>query len=197
MYDFTAGGHPELAPPGNNVNMAMRIDTLLTDPLKNLPPSTFAGPAGMPFDDVRRNLAFRNLTRAKMVTLATGPQLAQKLAAKGVAVTPLTRNQILNGDGGAVLGDLDAAQKNALVDKTPLWFYVLREAEINAGRLHGVGARLVAETFHRAMEGSKFSLVRTPSFVPDLGRGTTFEMTDLLLFAFANKVSGLNPLAGA
>ena len=197
MYDFTAGGHPELAPPGNNVNRAKRIDTLLTDPLKNLPPSTFAGPPGLPFDDVRRNLAFRNLTRAKMVKLATGPQMVQKLAAKGVAVAALTRNQVLQGDGGAVLGGLDAGQRDALVEKTPLWFYVLREAELNGGRLGGVGARLVAETFHRAMEGSKFSLVRTPGFVPDLGRGPVFEMTDLLLVAFDNQASGLNPLGGA
>ncbi|MEO5852993.1 MAG: heme peroxidase family protein [Nocardioides sp.] len=197
MYDFTAGGHPELAPPGNNVNLAKRIDTLLVDPLKNLPPSTFGGGAGIPFDDVRRNLAFRNLTRAKMVKLATGQQLAQKLTNLGVAVTPLTRNEILAGNDGAVLVGLDAGQKDAVVDRTPLWFYVLREAELNGGRLAGVGARLVAETIHRAMEGSRFSIVRSPGFVPDLGRGPTFEMTDLLLFAFGNQQSGLNPLGGA
>ena len=33
MYDFAAAGRPELAPPGDNVNLAKRIDTLLTDPL--------------------------------------------------------------------------------------------------------------------------------------------------------------------
>ena len=61
----------------------------------------------------------------------------------------------------------------------------------------GVGARLVAETFHRAIEGSKFSIVRSPGFTPTLGRpGGVFEMTDLLLVAFDNQVSGLNPLGG-
>ena len=36
MFDFTAGGHAELAPPGGvgNVNQAKRIDSLLTDPLR-------------------------------------------------------------------------------------------------------------------------------------------------------------------
>jgi hypothetical protein len=85
-----------------------------------------------------------------------------------------------------------------VVARTPLWFYVLREAELNDGRLAGVGARIVAETFHRAMEGSRFSIVRNPAVRPALGRDdTTFEMTDLLFFAFAGKKSELNPLGGA
>ena len=62
MYDFAAGGHPRLK-PASNVNQARRIDTRLTDPLANLPPSVFGGPNSIPFDDLRRNLAFRNLTR--------------------------------------------------------------------------------------------------------------------------------------
>jgi hypothetical protein len=198
MFDFTAGGHPELAPPGGvgNVNLAKRIDTLLTDPLRNLPPGTFNGPANIPFNDPRANLAFRNLTRAKMVKLATGPQMAQKLDNVGVPVTALTKQQLLDGIGGAVVTGLTASQKDALVAKTPLWFYILREAELNNGVLTGVGGRLVAETFHRAMQGSTFSIVRSKNFVPDLGRGTTFEMTDLLLHAFGD-VKGLNPLGGA
>ena len=85
-----------------------------------------------------------------------------------------------------------------MVAQTPLWFYILREAELNNGRLKGVGARLVAETFHRAMEGSRFSIVRDPDFRPSLGRNdTTFEMTDLLFFAFGGKKSEINPLGGA
>ena len=198
MFDFAAGGHAELAPPGGvgNVNLAKRIDTLLTDPLRNLPPGTFDGPANIPFDDLRANLAFRNLVRAKMVKLATGPQMAQKLLNRGVPVTPLTRQQLLNGNGGAVVPGLTATQKDALADKAPLWFYVLREAELNDGVLTGVGARIVAETFHRAMQGSQFSIVRSKGFAPELGRGSTFEMTDLLLHAFGD-VKGLNPLGGA
>ena len=50
--------------------------------------------------------------------------------------------------------------------QTPLWFYILREAETGNGRLRGVGARIVAETFHRAIEGSRFSILRSPAFRP-------------------------------
>jgi len=197
MYDFAAAGHPELA-PASNVNFAKRIDTLIVDPLKHLPPSTFGGKDSMGFDNPERNLAFRNLTRAGMVNLASGPQMAQKLANVGAAVTPLTRNQLLDGNGGAVVTGLTAAQKDSLVAKVPLWFYLLREAELNGGKLTGVGGRIVAETMHRAMQGSTFSIVRSKDFHPDLGaRGDTFEMTDLLLAAFGGQASGINPLGGA
>ena len=113
-------------------------------------------------------------------------------------VTKLTKAQILEGSGGAVLTGLTADQKNAVNTKTPLWFYLLREAELNGGRLTGVGGRIVAETMHRAMQGSTFSIVRSKNFHPDLGeRGNTFEMTDLLLAAFKGQASGINPLGGA
>jgi hypothetical protein len=196
MFDFPAGGRPSLAAPNGNVNRAMRLDTRLTNPLRNLPPRSFGGDPAIPEDDLRRNLAFRNLSRANMVKLASGQQMAAKLKDVGVTVKPLTRTQILQGNGGAVLDQLTAAERDAVVARTPLWFYVLREAEVNQGRLMGVGARIVAETFHRAMEGSRFSIVREPTWTPTLGRGTEFDMTDLLFFAFAGKKTELNPLGG-
>jgi hypothetical protein len=82
-----------------------------------------------------------------------------------------------------------------VLKNTPLWFYVLREAELNGGVLNGVGARIVAETFHRAIEGSATSIVRDPAWRPSLGPDNkTFRMTDLLLFAFEGKKSLLAPL---
>ncbi len=186
MYDFPAGGKPEFVAPDSGVNMAMRIDTRLTDPLSFLPPSTFGGDDNTP--ELPRNLAFRNLTRGNMVKLASGQQMVTRMKSLGIPVNALTRAQILNGKGGAKLDHLTAAEQNAVATRTPLWFYILREAELNNGRLKGVGARIVAETFHRAMEGSKFSIVRTPGFKPDLGpRPGTFEMTDLLFFTFGSK----------
>ena len=90
MYDFGAGGHPALT-PASNVNHARRIDTRITDPLGHLPPHVFGGENSIPFDDLRRNLAFRNLTRGAMVKLASGQQMATKLKNLGVNVTPLTK----------------------------------------------------------------------------------------------------------
>ncbi len=196
MYDFPAGGRPALASP-NDVNLALRIDSTLTDPLKNLPPGTFGGGPRIPFDDPRRSLAFRNLTRGGMLKLASGQQMVERLNELGVRVEPLTRSEILNGRGGARLDSLTSAEKDTIATRTPLWFYILREAETGDGRLRRVGARIVAETIHRAMQGSRFSIVRDPDFRPRHGRDdTTFEMTDLLFFAFAGRASGINPLGG-
>ena len=75
-------------------------------------------------------------------------------------------------------------EKEIVATRTPLWFYILREAETGNGKMRGVGARIVAETFHRAMEGSRFSILRSPTSSRGMAAGTTFEMTDLLFFAF-------------
>jgi hypothetical protein len=147
------------------------------------------------FDDPRADLAFRNLTRAKMVKLATGQKLAAFLRSKGVDVKTLTAAQIREGKDGASLDSLTTAQRKSVVQATPLWFYVLREAELGGGKLRGVGARIVAETFHRAMEGSEHSIVRDKTWRPTLGPDSnTFRMADLLLFAYEGKKSLLAPL---
>jgi hypothetical protein len=185
LYDFTEAGRPDLAVPASKFNRAMRIDTRLSTPLKTLP--------GFPADE--NNLAFRNLTRATMVKLATGQQMARFLGNKGVTVNKLTHAQIRDGNNGAKLDGLTEQQRLAFLKDTPLWFYVLRESELQRGKLRGVGARIVTETLHRAMEGSHFSIVRDQSWRPTLGPdNSTFRMVDLLLFAFEGKKKLLAPL---
>jgi hypothetical protein len=191
LFNFGQAGRTDLTVPASRFNRAMRIDTKLALPLRSLPPSNPA--TATPTD----NLAFRNLARANMVTLATGQQMVTFLKSKGLTPTKLTNAQIRDGNNGVVLGTLTAAQRNALVANTPLWFYILREAEFNQGKLKSVGSRIVAETFHRAMQGSTFSIVRDPAFRPSLGpNNTTFRMVDLLLFAFEGQAALLNPLGG-
>jgi hypothetical protein len=194
LYDFGEIPKPALVVPASKFNRAMRIDTTLVNPLKNLPAGSFGGPA-VPFNDPRANLAFRNLTRAKMVKLATGQQMVTFLKGRGVNVTKLTKTQLRDGNNGADLDSLTQTQRQATLTNTPLWFYILREAELNGGKLKGVGARIVAETFHRAMEGSTHSIVRDPTFKPSLGpNNTTFRMVDLLFFAFQGQKNLLAPL---
>jgi Animal haem peroxidase len=184
LYDFNEAGRADLAVPTAKFNRARRIDTMLVPPLAGLP--------GLPATEA--SLAFRNLTRARMLRLATGQQMATFLKNKGVSLTPLTRVQIRDGANGARLNNLTASQRAAVLQHTPLWFYILREAELNGGRLNGVGARIVAETFHRAMEGSQSSIVRTPTWRPTLGpTSQRFRMVDLLLFAFRGRRTLLNP----
>jgi len=185
LYDFSEADRADLTVPEAKFNRARRIDTSLVNALARLP--------GLPAGE--DNLALRNLTRATMVRLASGQQMAKFLRNRGVTVSNLTSAQIRDGRNGADLNALTQPQRTALVKNTPLWFYVLREAEFNAGRLKGVGARIVAETFHRAIEGSRVSIVRDPTWRPSLGPNKeTFRMVDLLLFAFNGKKALLNPL---
>jgi heme peroxidase len=185
LYDFSEAGRADLTVPAEKSNRAMRIDTRLVTALQFIP--------GFPPNEA--NLAFRNLTRARMVRLATGQQMATFMKNRGVNLTKLTNAQIRDGRNGIELDGLTQLQREALLKHTPLWFYILREAEFNGGKLKGVGARIVAETFHRAMEGSEASIVRDPTWRPSLGpNNTTFRMVDLLLFAFRGQKALLNPL---
>lgn len=193
LFDFRAGGREDLGVTDAQFNLAKRIDTLLVNPLANLPLGSFGGRGQPPVNPAELNLAFRNLTRANMLSLATGQQMAKQLGAE-----PLLPTDFDNRPGGVQISD---ALKEKLVNNCPLWFYILREAEVNGGgRLTGVGGRIVAEVFHRAIEGSRYSIVRDPFWrpflTPDPARKTQglFEMTDLLLYAFEGRATLLNPL---
>jgi hypothetical protein len=187
LFDFSENSKLALVVPAEKFNRAMRLDTRLVDPLDLLP--------GFPPPD-EGNLASRNLRRGRMVKLATGQQMFTFLKNKGVTLDKLTNTEIRDGNNNGIgFGSFTPAQRTALIQRTPLWFYILREAEFNNGRLKGVGARIVAETFQRAMEGSTHSIVRDAGFKPSLGpNNQTFRMVDLLWFAFEGKKALLNPL---
>lgn len=61
------------------------------------------------------------------------------LRSRGVSVTMLTKPQIRTGNNGAELDGLTQQKRTAVLNKTPLWFYILREAELNNDKLKGVG----------------------------------------------------------
>ena len=179
-----------LAAPEGAPNPTKAIDTRLVDVLGALPLGSFGARGTNPPPD-ERNLAFRNLVRGNMVELATGQQLAQQFG-----VTPLTADEILDGNGGVPLRGEAGIDEAVLTTASPLWFYVLREAEFHGGKLGPVGGRIVAEVFHRAMEGSAHSIVRDPAWQPTLGgRGAgVFEMVDLLWFAAKENPAVIAPL---
>ena len=98
-----------------------RIDTTLSTPLFDL----LGQPAGEPV-----SLATRNLLRNLTMQVPSGQRIAAAMR-----LPPLARED---------LGDLTEL---GLAHRTPLWFYVLREAHVaSAGeRLGPVGGRIVAE----------------------------------------------------
>ena len=172
MYDFSESGgaaHPQL-------NVTRQVDTRLADQLQNLPEFATAEQEHLKF------LAARNLLRGRLVGLPTGQAVAGKLG-----VTPLTPAEVASGPHSAII----TAQ--GFDTNTPLWFYILKEAEVKHGGLHlgDVGSRIVAETFHGLVEGSEYSILKSTGWKPSLPshEADRFTMNDLLTF-----VDDVNPI---
>jgi Animal haem peroxidase len=141
-------------------NMSRLIDTQLSLPLYKLPPTVVA-----PTKDAIIALAERNLLRGKRLGLPAGQDVA---AAMGVP--PLTNAQ---------LGLTEPGWNG----KAPLWFYVLKEAELLGGRKLGpVGGRIVGEVILNILAMDKSSYFNAnPSFSP----GANYKVGDMILAADA------------
>ncbi|MEM8804803.1 MAG: heme peroxidase family protein [Cyanobacteria bacterium P01_G01_bin.38] len=144
-----------------------KLDQKLANILKDLP-APIVGP-----DDQRRSLALRNLLRGKSFGLPSGQSVA---CAMGISPLP---NEKLGLAGIEVSGEAPV--------EAPLWYYILKEAELYSGgeTLGPVGGRLVAEVLVGLLVGDfKSYLTLDPCWKPFLGsREGEFTMADLLQVA--------------
>lgn len=155
-----------------------RIDTRISSPLFRLPSGVIDLPSGG--DVGPTSLATRNLLRHVTWGMPSGQAVAQRIGAPVLAAADLA-------DFGSFGHDLDRS--------TPLWLYVLREADVieDGLRLGPVGARIVAEVIHVLLKSDRGSYLRAnPRWTPDLpsahGPGD-FRMADLLTVAGVDPVS--------
>jgi hypothetical protein len=123
-------------------HFARKIDTQLAPPLRDLI-NQGNDPALDPTPDIRailKRLARRNLLRGYHLSIPTGQSVA---AAMGV--TPLSANELRLGNSGPLNQVLE---DNGFLQQTPLWYYVLKEAEVraNGNSLGELGSRIVCET---------------------------------------------------
>jgi hypothetical protein len=134
------------------------IDTNLAGPLITLPPEIGG--------DVP-SLAIRNLTRGARLLLPSGQAVAQHMGA------PVLSDGELGLPGGG---------------PAPLWYYVLKESEIQANGRHlgEVGGRIVAEVLVGLLEKDASSYLRNePGWKPFLPAAAAddFTLADLIAFA--------------
>jgi hypothetical protein len=134
-----------------------KIDTKLSTVLFDL----LGQPPGEPV-----SLATRNLLRNLTMKVPSGQRVARAMNA-------------------SVLGpeEFDDLVPYGLQTRAPLWFYVLREADVLEGgeRLGPVGGRIVAEVIIGLLQGDGQSwLGQDPDWVPTMGSSGTFTMVDLL-----------------
>lgn len=185
------------------VQFAYKIDTMLVDPITKLPmdvaPGTlpdFPNPANL------RSLAIRNLVRGKDFNLPSGEAVADFLG-----VPRLSPDHIAVRRQQGAIGSTNFDTRNripvhtqlpALLGNTPLWFYILAEAEqtVIAGmnapgagpqtpfglgtRLGPVGAAIVAETFIGLMLLDPDSLLNNLDAFSPINGTPNFSMPEIL-----------------
>lgn len=172
-------GQPQIPQP------SYRIDASLVDPLGDLPEFAAAG-VPSPF----ASLAFRNLLRGFRMRLPSGQRVAQM-----IGVNPLTEEELwskrneeetIQGwpEGVAFLN----SHRKWLEGSAPLWYYILKEAEI---RHHGhhlgqLGSRIVAEVLIGLAWCDHYSyLFQMPLWTPEheqLGLTKSLDMLELTNF---------------
>jgi hypothetical protein len=158
-------------PVGASFNNARKIDSVLANGLEAIP-----GGSG-----IMAVLASRNLRRGLAMGLPSGQG-----AATAFGIAPMTAAQLTAGLPAAEVALLNQ-NGGILLSKTPLWYYVLREAMVlkNGDELGPVGGRIVAETFVRMLKRDAGSFMNVPGFVPSLPSSVpgTFTIADMLEFS--------------
>ncbi len=116
------------------------------------------------------SIAYRDLERGRALDLPSGEALARVMD-----VEPLRKEEL-------------GLDKLHIQGETPLWYYILREAEVRQGgeRLGEVGGRIVAEVLIGLVNGDASSYRNAKDewkpFLPAKQEGH-FTLVDLLRFA--------------
>jgi hypothetical protein len=152
-----------------------RIDTKISTPLFQLPLEII--PSGTP----PVSLMQRNLLRCVTWMLPSGQQIASAMSIQSLSNTELAELQSI---------------RPSFVQSTPLFYYILKEAELREDGLHlgPVGARIVAEVFIGLLQLDSDSYLSVqPNWLPTLpthdGMPQSFRMIDFLTFAGVDPTS--------
>ena len=156
-------------------NASRKIDPFLIPQLHQLPGG------GEP-------LSFRNLKRGALLGLPSGQDVARAMRIKN----PLTPDEIAKGSDGAI------AKKHGLHQYTPLWYYILKEAEQRGGgeELGPVGSTIVAEVFVGLVQGDRQSyLGKNKNWKPTLPSKNPGEFTMADLLRFVGDISPIDEIS--
>ena len=119
-------------------HFARKIDTNLAPPMRDL--TNEGNDATPPIRTILKRLATRNLLRGYLLGIPTGQKVAEAMS-----IEPLSGDELKLDNHPAVD---DALEAGGFLESTPLWYYVLKEAEVraNGNSLGPVGSRIVCET---------------------------------------------------
>jgi hypothetical protein len=164
--------NPVLPQPG------YKIDTTLVDPLVSLPDHQDQ-------PEPRRSLAVLNLLRGWRMGLPSGQSVAHFMGFDALTDAELFDSE--NAGRKARRQQVFDANQDAFAENCPLWFYILREAEVASGGAHlgPVGGTIVAEVLTGLIMEDRFSfLSQWPKWRPTIkgAEAGHFTMADLINF---------------
>ena len=146
-----------------------KIDAHVSTPLFNLPPIAIPGGPSV--------LVQRTLLRHLTWQIPSGQQIAR---AMGVPILSAIDLQEL------------AQFDNSLLESTPLFYYVLKEAQLleSGEHLGPVGGQIVGDVFVNNLRNDPNSYLNAdPDWTPSAGGGTSFRMTNFLTYARVDPAS--------
>ena len=149
IMDWTrfVGVAPHDATDGQPARVARKIDTALAPPLKTMVKEG-NDETDVQLTELFKNLARRNLRRGYNLRLPTGQALHKHLKQNGAVQSDPIADVSTIFTSKPTLRDFLKNSQSKLFERTPLWFYILAEAEKGGGnRLGEVGSFLVASTF--------------------------------------------------
>jgi len=160
-----------LNPLLNADNLSGKIDTKLPSTLFNL--EVAPGQNNV--------LAHRNLLSGQRLELPNGQQVVEELNNLGFKIEPLTESEIIDGKA-----------PEEIKNNTPLWYYVLKEAEVrNEGKhLADVGGIIVGETIIGLLEVDNNSFInRTSDWPFKLGNTSNDIVSIIDVLEFIDEVN--------
>ena len=166
---------------------SFKIDTTLVDPLTSLPDHQGEVPA-------RRALAVLNLLRGWRMGIPSGQAVAHYMS-----LDALSDAEIFDSDDAErrdARAALLAAHPGVFEDNCPLWFYILREAEVLSGGLHlgPVGGTIVAEVLAGLIAEDRHSfLSQWPTWRPTLPGAEMghFTIADMINFTNSGEAAAI------
>ena len=164
------------------VNRSRKIDTQIANGLHDLDRAlTKLYNVQVPGTIPRPQLPVRTLLRGARMALPSGEAVAQAVAARIPWVRRLTEAEIVGGPHEEVFTD----RRYSLRGNTPLWYYILREAEVRAEShtIGPIGSYIIAIVILTALVSDPDSHLSVPEWEPTLDGRRRPSMGGLLYWA--------------
>ena len=146
----------------DDTHFARKIDTRLVPPLTDPGMVNEGNEPGLDatLQTLLKHLARRNLLRGYLLSIPTGQAMAAEMG-----VAKLEKEELERGNTPEVNAALN---EGGFLEKTPLWYYVLKEAEVraNGNSLGELGSRIVCETIVGLLQNDRNSILNDRGRAP-------------------------------